>query len=975
MPQRLQYAHFEIQTDAGGSPARLGAGGMGTTYKALDTHLRKFVVLKVINDNLLHDPKIRRRFYNEARAAARVDHPHVAKVVYCCPDDAEECFFAMEFINGETLYNQVKRRSRFPAEESLILLRGVVDALGALSDEGLIHRDIKPQNIMIETTRRGPRAKLIDFGLVKVLDDQSDLHQSISGESFLGSIYFASPEQVNRKQGVNLDARTDFYSLGVTLWHSLTGEPPFMGTQLEVMEGHVYNDPPWQNLGNTPDAVHTLLRSLLAKNRDERPANADALLHAWDQTIERLKHASSASRPEVMVSLSGTTALTLARSKAESSGAPSSQVPWIPQSPEIPDTSAVPSSSAIPEVSILATFAETPPALAQSTPLPPPESHPDSEIENEPSTAAAAPLSPLTLVPCPAGHIGPEPAALATRDADGRWLAAWTIPIHLPAKLRKRWESEVQSAMHCRHPGILGVLEITTDRVVTEWEPGVSAAQILDAHGGALPPAVLRAWAPGISSAADFALRAGLQHLDLSIERWLIVFEDLHRWETPAQRGRGDIDSWGGHTIHLDPMGGWSYELGAYVPRAMRPLYPEPKLPACRDFRNALGDLARSYYRILGGDKRSTKPLRKIGPVANRLLHRALHKRDANGHTTLASWSAAFTAAFSAEARPSPASQSKPKQKGKLDLSWVFGIALGALMAFAPYTLPALGISLSGIAGLKDKLKLPTPTPARLGRKENKVIGSWSHGNVGETRKLNIGGGQEISLAWIPPGTFLMGSREGEKDRSSDEGPVQTTISKGFWIAQTEITQGQWMAVMQSYPGAVLADALPVENISWENAREFVTQLNNLLALEDGWRLDFPTEAQWEYACRADTTTAYAFGQSMNGATANCDGSHPYGTDVRGPNRKSSAPVRSYQPNPWGIYDMHGNVWEWCRDEYDAQLSGGTDPYRPGVGGRVLRGGSWTNSARICRSAARFRCEPGYHEFVGFRVVLVPEAL
>ena len=242
--QRLHFEHFEIQTNDDGSLVKLGRGGMGTTYKAFDTRRRKHVALKVIDDKLLADRTSRRRFFNEARAASNLDHPNVVRVDYVCSDDAPECFYAMEWVDGVSLGERVKKSGALPPREALLLLRAVADALTVLGEQRLVHRDIKPDNIMIARAgRAGSRVKLIDFGLAKALENAADRFTSVdTGERFVGSVYFASPEQI-RPRG-ELDSRSDFYSLGATLWRVLTGFPPFAVTAFDVQEGHVYHEPP-----------------------------------------------------------------------------------------------------------------------------------------------------------------------------------------------------------------------------------------------------------------------------------------------------------------------------------------------------------------------------------------------------------------------------------------------------------------------------------------------------------------------------------------------------------------------------------------------------------------------------------------------------------------------------------------------------------------------------------------------------------
>jgi serine/threonine-protein kinase len=265
---------------------------MGTTFRAYDLRLRKSVALKIINEHTLSEPSARRRFFHEARAAALIDHPHVARVLYLCPENAPECFFAMELVEGESLAQRVSRHGPIEPAEALRLLRPLADVLGVLEEHGLVHRDIKPENIMIAS---GPdaagRVKLIDFGIAKSLKAEPELFESVhTGERFIGSIYYASPEQIRPRMTV--DSRSDFYSLGATLWYALTGAPPFTGTVSEVQESHVYTSPAWEKVAGWP-GVEKLLRSLLAKESGQRPRDAAALLTVWDEALAGIEKSES----------------------------------------------------------------------------------------------------------------------------------------------------------------------------------------------------------------------------------------------------------------------------------------------------------------------------------------------------------------------------------------------------------------------------------------------------------------------------------------------------------------------------------------------------------------------------------------------------------------------------------------------------------------------------------------------------------
>ncbi|PWC96020.1 hypothetical protein TSO5_08890 [Azospirillum sp. TSO5] len=237
-------------------------------------------------------------------------------------------------------------------------------------------------------------------------------------------------------------------------------------------------------------------------------------------------------------------------------------------------------------------------------------------------------------------------------------------------------------------------------------------------------------------------------------------------------------------------------------------------------------------------------------------------------------------------------------------------------------------------------------------------------------------GGESVTqrLRWIPPGRFLMGSREDEPERYDDEGPQHlVTLSRGYWLFDTACTQALWRAVMGKNPSHFKGnDRHPVDNVSWHDVQGFLRRLN---ARVPGLDLCLPTEAQWEHACRAGTTTPFSFGSAITHEQVNCNGNHPYADGPKGPFRQSTVPVGSLPPNPWGLYEMHGNLWEWCADgqrNYTAEPA--TDPRGPEsvVAERVRRGGSWDGGARNARAARRSGGHPDAHySGIGFRCARV----
>ncbi|MBD2203804.1 SUMF1/EgtB/PvdO family nonheme iron enzyme [Calothrix sp. FACHB-1219] len=248
----------------------------------------------------------------------------------------------------------------------------------------------------------------------------------------------------------------------------------------------------------------------------------------------------------------------------------------------------------------------------------------------------------------------------------------------------------------------------------------------------------------------------------------------------------------------------------------------------------------------------------------------------------------------------------------------------------------------------------------------------------------NLGNGVTLEMVQIPGGTFIMGSPTTEAHRNNDESPQHQVTVPGFFMGKYPVTQAQYQAVMggnifqkllgnNNNPSHFKGENRPVENVSWADAVEFCQKLSQ----KTGRTYRLPSEAEWEYACRAGTTTPFYFGDTITTDLVNYTGSYPYTSAPKGEYRFKTTPVGKFPPNPFGLYDMHGNIWEWCLDKshhnYEgaptdgsAWLSGNDNNYQ------LLRGGSWNNNAKNCRSASRNALSRAYRDnLVGFRVVAV----
>ena len=229
-----------------------------------------------------------------------------------------------------------------------------------------------------------------------------------------------------------------------------------------------------------------------------------------------------------------------------------------------------------------------------------------------------------------------------------------------------------------------------------------------------------------------------------------------------------------------------------------------------------------------------------------------------------------------------------------------------------------------------------------------------------------------MKLAYIPPGKFLMGSPEEEKGRRADEFQHAVEITKGFHMGKYEVTQEEYEKVMGENPSAYKGAKLPVEKVSWDDAQAFCKKLS----AKEGKTYRLPSEAEWEYACRAGATTPFHFGETISTDQANYDGNYIYGNGQKGVHRYTTTAVGSFGANAWGLHDMHGNVMEWCEDWHDRtyyESSPKQNPTNNEPGHfkeRVARGGSYIDSPGAARSAYRSRSRPDFRNDIGFRVVL-----
>src|SRR2546430_619934 len=310
IPGPLKYDHFEVEIGADGFSVELGAGAMAITYRARDTVLNSVVALKVIDRTVAQNPGARSRFLREARAAAQIRHPNVARVSHYGEQDGE-CFYVMELVEGETLEAKVRREGPMPLAVALEVIEQTARALAAAEACGVVHRDIKPSNIMLESDPGGcaPIVKVIDYGIAKILNPEAERGAEKTQPGFIGTPAFASPEQFAPSEQTKIDTRSDIYSLGVTFWYLLSGRVPFVGRTLNDIRLRQAESLPIEQLKgfDVPARILALLKSMLAPDPKDRPQSARELLSEVHRCYTKFNREARSRRRRVVFAAAGAT--------------------------------------------------------------------------------------------------------------------------------------------------------------------------------------------------------------------------------------------------------------------------------------------------------------------------------------------------------------------------------------------------------------------------------------------------------------------------------------------------------------------------------------------------------------------------------------------------------------------------------------------------------------------------------------------
>ena len=996
----------------------LGAGGMGVVYKGRHAQLEVDVAIKCLEPSIARrQPKLVERFHKEARSAARIRHENVVEVKDVSEADGIH-YLVMEFVRGEDARKRVARKRQLGIEEAAKIALSAARGLAAAHDAGMVHRDIKPDNILIGADGS---VKVADLGLAKTLESETEL--TVTG-AVMGTPRYMPPEQFADVKHVGPEA--DVYSLGATLYFLLAGtdgiRPGSYHQVRDQVEKEDFPDPR-EVRPEIPDALAELVLSCTRREPSERPQHAR-------EVAEAIERALAGAAPDLTDSDAGSVhvdsivspppAETLARIRvsvgagenAETTPAPTSDgatsPPPAPIEPTAAHASPTPARSQRPLQAALV-LALVAIGLLVWRPW-------ETEESPKPGTVAPTGTASAPSGPAPSASDLTPPRLLDVTPDQGAFVTAGST-----LRLTLRFNEPIRAAQLDGYlaeiAGSSASLELEAPTGAAEW---VLDWEVEDADGNPQSGKLrFMLFAPSSDVSGPVGLNLAAPELDEQARIYTRESEiDLRLVVTGARASgvtiqRNDeqplgfpLDSEGErrHRVRLDPNS--TLRLRVSAEGASEPLEfsviqdsnaPELELYDPLDDERRTTDssfdlrvaIEEPYLRTIELDGRSLAEdgagewVREDVPLIEGDNTFELLARDAAGNESRLSLEMTRDSTAPRPLSGLPSASTSITAGEPLELELTFDEALrSAALDGTPLTVD--GARASGSFAAPERAGTWSPQLVfadALGNEDSRTLRlevelavsarnrtpdptGWivvqSEPGPGESTQAP-GPGAAADYAWrirheatgiefllVEPGQFQMGSPASEDGHQGDESPVRRVrITQPYYLARTEVTQAQWQRATGSNPAHHKGDTnRPVEQVSWDDCRAFLDRY--------GW--EFPTEAQWEYACRAGTRSRFSSGDEEEALSRVAW----YGEGLSG----STHAVASKQPNGWGFFDMHGNVWEWCDDWYDAgfygQLTeGAADPRNiTATRYRVLRGGSSWVGAATCRSASRSRYPP-----------------
>ena len=974
-----------------------GAGGMGQVYKARHRILDRHVAIKVMHTAKTDNPKLVQRFYREARAVARLAHPNIV-TAYDAGETAGGLYLAMEFVDGEDLSEIIKDRGPLTVDQAVNVTLQAARGLAYAHSHNLVHRDIKPANLLLA---RDGTVKILDLGLARFTeeaDQGSEVSLTMAGR-LMGTVEYMAPEHAANAK--DADNRSDIYSLGCTMYRLLTGRLPYGGTT-PVEKLIAQREEPIPLLSDSiekiPEQLQGVFVRMVAKKPADRYQSMDdcisdlqaAAPEAENCDVSSLVSAEAAPPAVIDVNLSdaattpdgeGVTAPDTLDASQPLQVAPESDPSrlklsgnWNPPVREKTDDIPVAQKAELNKKLLIAAAAvifigaaiglwaifasggsSTEPAPKPPQPtvkppvkLPPAANEKWTTLPNGWRVGKAVNLGPTVNSPayegCPFVSVDGR-TMLFHSDRDGGqgnsdlWMSFRT-GIDAP------WGRPVNMGSPVNAKGYDCSPSLTADGLTLVFQSDRAGGQGRDDLWLCTRRSRSDPWGQPVNLGPLVNTREPDYEPCLSADGLMLIFARV--------RGREKADLWMSSRPGADGPWGQPVNLGPSVNSKNTengPSFTADGLTLVfhsdRPGGHGSFDLWMSTRAV--GSKPFGEPV-NLGPSVNSRTHDAGGCLSADGHMLY----------FHSD---------RPGGQGAADIWQVPLLPPGASQ---PPRATGGSVSSGGKAKVYTEWPFDSAEALRRRSETAKALG------VDAAREIDLGKGVKMKLVLIPAGTFVMGSPSDEVGRigkggkvyQGNEGPQHRVwITKPFYMSVTEVTQAQYMVVTGNNPSKYKGANRPVEQVSWNDAVAFCKRLS--AAKKRTFRL--PTEAEWEYACRAGTQTRFSFGESDEDL-----GQYAW---YKANSGGQTHPVGEKKPNPWGLRDMRCNVWEWCMDWYgDYTKAEAKDPVGPLSGSRrVLRGGSWYNHVYEYRSSYRHRLTPGTRNWnstegqiseYGFRVVV-----
>jgi formylglycine-generating enzyme required for sulfatase activity/serine/threonine protein kinase len=908
---------------------KIGAGGMGQVYKAFHCSTERIVAIKVILGKGKIDPEVVKRFEREVKAAAKLVHSNIITVFDADQADGR-IFMVMEYIKGDDLGELLRKKGQLSVSEVVDYILQAARGLRYAHDQGVIHRDIKPGNILVDSSGN---VKIVDMGLAKLENkgDEESISMLTASASIMGTVDFMSPEQGFSSK--NVDGRADIYSLGATLFFLLTRKVMFPGdSAFEKLLAHreapipsLYNS----RVGISPD-LEIAFTKMVAKKVEDRYANMAEVI----STLSRLQteigenpiatedlattNFERGSYPETIDVEAVITNKGREGNKETDKHVGGKTLAYISGILQKTYTPKVLAATAIIVLVLLVLML-----------LMKPGTNVKEEVK-----AQLAELVKLKQEEEAKGKQMEKEKLKQEEEAKGKQVGLVKLKQQEGAKgtqvgLEKSKQEEEAKGKQ------VGLVKLK------QQEEAMFAA--IEKEMVLIPAGKFMMGDPGKDHEVTLTKSYYMGKYEVTQEQWQSVMGNSPSRRTIGAKLPVTHVSWEECQGFIEKLNDNS--KGGY------------RLPTEAEWEYACRAGTRTSYSF--GDSLTTSDANIDGDSI-----KAVGSYKANGfglydmHGNVWEWCEDWMGDYPAGAVTDPKGPatgdyrvlrggafcndvSKTRSSNRDDNTPIFRFFI-------------YGFRLARTADVKAAVApaIPNPKPAEImptpgdllvapfneakAKEVQKSVAKSLQKEVEE--KADLGKGIKLEMVLIPAGKVMMGSPVSETGRTNNEKQHEVTLTKPFYMGKYEVTQEQWEGVMGYNPSRVKGAKLPVTDVSWEDCQEFIKKLN--AKTKAGYRL--PTEAEWEYACRAGTTTAYSFGDSLSKSDANYDS-------------LNTNSVGSYKPNAFGLYDMHGNVWEWCEDWYAEYPTGAvTDPKGPLTGNAlVLRGGSFISHVSLSRSSYR----------------------